>query len=178
MVLLDSGRRQVDVNSAYLQLLGYSRDAVVGQPAWRFVAGGPLVTEEEWRGILDSPPFTGETGLVASDGTVVAVQWAITPEVVTGDHLVLFVALKTSRWGRHFRRAVEVEGEPGDLTPREREIVHLVALGFTGPEIAEELHLAHDTVRTHVRNAMAKTGSRSRAHLVARALAEGHVFED
>ena len=55
-------------------------------------------------------------------------------------------------------------------------MVRLVALGDTGPEIAEELGITHDTVRTHVRNAMAKTGARSRAQLVAMALGEGHVL--
>ena len=49
------------------------------------------------------------------------------------------------------------------LTPREREIVQLVALGGTGPEIADELGIAPETVRTHVRNAMDKLGARSRA---------------
>ena len=51
----------------------------------------------------------------------------------------------------------------------------LIAMGETGPEIAEHLHLSHDTVRTHVRNAMAKLGARSRAHLVAKALSEGLI---
>ena len=58
------------------------------------------------------------------------------------------------------------------LSEREREIVRLVALGSTGPEIADELHIAHDTVRTHVRNAMTKVGARSRAQLVAKVLGE------
>jgi DNA-binding CsgD family transcriptional regulator len=53
-----------------------------------------------------------------------------------------------------------------------REVVERVALGDTGREIAAELGIAHDTVRTHVRNAMAKVGARSRAHLVAKALGE------
>ena len=48
-----------------------------------------------------------------------------------------------------------------------------MALGYTGPEIAAELHISHDTVRTHVRNAMEKTGARSRAHLVAKVLGNG-----
>jgi DNA-binding CsgD family transcriptional regulator len=51
-----------------------------------------------------------------------------------------------------------------------------VALGRSGPEIADELGIAHDTVRTHVRNAMTKAGARSRAHLVARALGEGLIL--
>jgi DNA-binding CsgD family transcriptional regulator len=36
------------------------------------------------------------------------------------------------------------------------------------------LFIAHDTVRSHVRRAMATSGARSRAHLVAIALAGGH----
>ena len=60
---------------------------------------------------------------------------------------------------------------------REREIVRMIALGSTSPEIAEELGIAHDTVRTHARNAMTKVGARSRAHLVARALGKGLIFD-
>ena len=55
-------------------------------------------------------------------------------------------------------------------------IVRLVADGHSGPEIAEELLISHETVRTHVRNAMTKLGTRSRAHLVAKSIAEGHVL--
>ena len=53
--------------------------------------------------------------------------------------------------------------------------MRLVAAGQTGPEIADHLHISHATVRTHVRNAMAKVGARSRAHLVAKALGDGHA---
>jgi DNA-binding CsgD family transcriptional regulator len=54
--------------------------------------------------------------------------------------------------------------------------VRHVARGSTGPEIADELSISHDTVRTHVRNAMTKVGARSRAHLVAKALGDGHAL--
>ena len=121
--------------------------------------------------------FTGETDLVHANGTRVSVQWGASVEVVTGRRLVLFVVLSSSRWGQRFRRAVPPEAEPRALTPREREIVLLVAHGRSGPEIAEELHIAHDTVRTHVRNAMTKLGARSRAHLVAKALGDGAILE-
>ena len=176
MVLLDGGRRHVDANGAYLKLLGYSRDAVVGRPVYELVAGGPLASPEEWAAALEAGEFTGEADLVCADGSKVAVQWAATTEVVTGRRLVLFVALSTSRWGSRFRRDIPSEPEPGTLSERQREIVRLVALGRTGPEIADELHIAHDTVRTHVRNAMTKVGARSRAHLVAKALGDGHVL--
>jgi DNA-binding NarL/FixJ family response regulator len=113
---------------------------------------------------------------VRADGTRVAVQWDASTEVVTGRQLVLFVALSTSRWGARFRRTVGPSDAPEVLTAREREVVALVAMGATGREIAEELHISHDTVRTHVRNAMTHLGARSRAHLVAKALAGGHIL--
>jgi PAS domain S-box-containing protein len=176
MVLLDADRCHVDSNAAYLKLLGYSRDRILGTPVFDFVAGGPLVSSQEWARLMATRNFTGEVGLVARDGTVIAVQWGATAEVVTGSQLVLLVVLSTSRWGKRFRRDILPDTPPGKLSPRELEIVRLVAMGDTGPEIADELHISHDTVRTHVRNAMAKLGARSRAHLVAQALGDGHVL--
>jgi PAS domain S-box-containing protein len=176
MTLVDAQRRHVDINGAFLNLVGYRRADLLGRPLWEIVAGGPIATPAEWERLLGERRFSGEGALVAADGTLVAVQFGATTETVTGRRLVLFVALTTSRWGRHFRRDVEDEPEHRALSQREREIVHLVALGRSGPEIADELHIAHDTVRTHVRNAMAKMGARSRAHLVAKALGEGHIL--
>ena len=175
MALLDRGRVLVDVNGAFLALLGHKRGEVVGHPAAALVVGGPRFTDAEWRASLASGQFTGEVELIHADGTALAVQWDASTEVVTGRELVLFVALSTSRWGGRFRRTPSPDEET-TLTPREREVVSMVAMGSTGPEIAEELHIAHDTVRTHVRNAMTHLGARSRAHLVAKALAGGHIF--
>ena len=177
MVLLDASRRLVDANGAYLQLLSYRRKEVIDQPMYRFVVGGPLVSPEEWRAALAEGRFAGEAEMQSADGSIVAVQWAATTEVVTGRRLVLVVVLSTSRWGPRFRRTMPSGHQPEALSKREREIVRLVALGNTGPEIAEELQIAHDTVRTHARNAMAKTGARSRAHLVAKALGEALALD-
>jgi PAS domain S-box-containing protein len=175
MVLLDQHRLLLEVNGAFLRLLGYPRDELVGHPIWEFVAGGSALTEREWRTAIASGEFSGEAALVRADGTTVTVQYAGHTELITGERLVLFVALSTSRWGRHPRRAAD-RAAPGALSAREREIVRLIAAGDTGPEIAEQLHISHETVRTHVRNAMAKVGARSRAHLVAKALGEGHAM--
>jgi DNA-binding NarL/FixJ family response regulator len=53
------------------------------------------------------------------------------------------------------------------LTAREREVVTLIALGEDTAGIARELHVSPETVKTHVRNAMAKLGVHTRAQLVA-----------
>jgi DNA-binding NarL/FixJ family response regulator len=176
MALVDHARVIVDVNGAFLRLLGRKRGDMVGRPMAQFVVGGPRFTAAEWEAALASGQFAGDAEIVCADGSRVAVQWDASTEVVTGRHLVLFVALSTSRWGSRFRRALPSEDPPETLTRREREVVALVAMGATGREIAEELHIAHDTVRTHVRNAMTRLGARSRAHLVAKALAGGHIF--
>ena len=176
MVLLDHRRRIVEANGAFLKLLGYARNDLVGKPGYRFVVGGPALSSREWAERLAVGHFTGETELLCANGSGVMVQWGVHSEGVTGSRLILLVALTTSRWGRHFRRSIPSEPEPRQLTEREREVVRLVAQGRTGPEIADELHIAHDTVRRHVHNAMTKTGARSRAHLVAKALGDGQVL--
>ena len=177
MVLVDERRHILDANPAFVRLLGYRRPAIIGRPIWEFIDGGPLLTPSEWAAALGLGHFTGPASVVTADGSVLAIQWGANVEVVTGRRLVLFVAMSTSRWGDRFRRAMDAEVEASEaLSRREKEIVHLVALGLTGPEIADELHISHDTVRTHVRNAMFKLNARSRAHLVARALAEGHTL--
>lgn len=65
--------------------------------------------------------------------------------------------------------------QPVGLTPREREVVSLLALGRTTADIAAQLGIGSATVETHVQNAMAKTGARTRAHLVAIGLANQTV---
>jgi PAS domain S-box-containing protein len=175
MALVDERRCHVDVNGAYLKLIGYARDALVGRPIFEVVAGGPLATADQWAAQLKAGEFAGEAELVCADGSTVAVQWGAHAVVATGRRLVLLVALSTSRWGGRFRRTIAPAPSPSRLSGRELEVVGLVALGHSGPEIAAELHIAHETVRTHVRNAMGKLGARSRAHLVAKALGEGAI---
>lgn len=176
MVLVDERRRMVDSNGAFIRLLGYERKAIIGRPIYRLVDGGPLLSPSAWRAGLAEGRFTGEAKLICVSGDRVAVQWAATTEIVTGRQLTLAVVLSTSRWGPRFRRRDHAH-EPRELSLREREIVGLVALGQTGPEIADELQIAHDTVRTHVRNAMVKVDARSRAHLVAKTLGDGLAWE-
>jgi PAS domain S-box-containing protein len=173
MVLVDDRRIQIDVNGAYLKLLGYPRGRVIGQPLYRYVVETSRASGEEWAAALAVGRFTGEAELICADGSRASVQWGASAEVVTGRRLVLFVALSTSRWGGRFRRTTLSERDASPLSERERQIVRLIALGSTGPEIADELQIAHDTVRTHVRNSMTKLRARSRAHLVANALGSG-----
>jgi PAS domain S-box-containing protein len=174
MALTDDERRLVKVNGAMSRLLGRRPSELVGHHTYDFVAGGPLLSREDWRHTIGRGDVTGEAELLCEDGSTAIVQFAVHPEIVTGHQMVLFVVLTVSRWGRHFRREHR-NGAEGDLSPREREVLSLVAQGETSTEIAAALQISHNTVRKHVNSAMRKLGARSRAHLVAKALGEARV---
>ena len=178
MVLLDDQRCHVEVNGAYLALIGYQRRELIGRPVYELLAHGPLATTQQWEAALSQRQFTGQAEIVGAGGQHVMVEFAGHPELVTGRRLVLFVVLRTARAGRTLPEPASSPTETRALSSRELDVVRLLALGLTGPEVAEELQLAHNTVRTHVRNAMAKSGARSRAQLVARAVGEGTVWRD
>jgi DNA-binding NarL/FixJ family response regulator len=61
------------------------------------------------------------------------------------------------------------------LSPREREIMHLMAEGLTAEAIAGELGVSVETVRTHVRNVIRKLQARNRVHAIAIALERGEI---
>jgi predicted ATPase/DNA-binding CsgD family transcriptional regulator len=64
---------------------------------------------------------------------------------------------------------------PTLLTPRERDVLRLVAAGRSNPEIAEALFLSRRTVTTHLTNIFAKLGVAGRAEAVALAVRHGLV---
>ncbi len=171
MVLLDDDRRHVEVNGAYAQLLGYRPSELIGRPIYELRADGSAVSAERWHAALRQKQFSGTIELLRADAGRVTVDFAGHPEVVTGRQLVLFVGLRAARAARPREDDAPASTRP-DLSGRELEVVKLLALGFNGPEVADELRIAHNTVRTHTRNAMTKVGARSRAQLVAMSLAE------
>ncbi|HEY6296945.1 MAG TPA: response regulator transcription factor [Streptosporangiaceae bacterium] len=65
--------------------------------------------------------------------------------------------------------------DEGDLTPRESEVLRLIAAGKSNREIARALFVSEATVKTHVNRIFAKTGSRDRAHAVSYAYTHGYA---
>ncbi len=66
----------------------------------------------------------------------------------------------------------------GALSPREMEIVGLIAEGNTNKEIAVKLYIAENTVKAHVKNALHKLELRNRQQLVAYAVLQKWVIAD
>ena len=61
------------------------------------------------------------------------------------------------------------------LSPREREIMHLMAEGLTAEKIGDQISVSVETVRTHVRNVIRKLQARNRVHAIALALERGEI---
>jgi DNA-binding NarL/FixJ family response regulator len=64
---------------------------------------------------------------------------------------------------------------PDDLSPREVEVLKLIAAGLSNTEIAVALFLSTATVKTHINRIFAKTGARDRAQAVRYAYQHGMV---
>ena len=72
---------------------------------------------------------------------------------------------------RFFHTQGRAKKETDDLTPRERQILELLAQGSLYKEIASDLGIGTETVNTHIRNIYAKLHVRSRTEAVIKFLA-------
>jgi len=186
MALVDRDRCYVAVNDAGLELFQYPREQVIGSLAGRTaIDDDPARTDAEWAQLLEANEVYAERVVEQADGTPIHVSYAAHTTTVSGEWLALFVALsaRVEPNGAELIGTAEPQGEgavgakgaDGVLTPREREVVRRVALGASTRRIAADMYLSPATVRSHVRNAMVKTGAHTRAQLVAIVLGDGLV---
>lgn len=114
----------------------------------------------------------GASGFLLKDAEPTAILDAVRVVAAGGSLLAPSV---TRRVIEHFGlgRAERPHPRIDDLTDREREILGWVATGRSNAEIAAELVLSPDTVRTHVSRAMVKLQARDRAQLVVFAIESG-----
>jgi DNA-binding CsgD family transcriptional regulator len=61
-------------------------------------------------------------------------------------------------------------GGPPPITPRELAVLRFVSLGMGSREIAKQLGIGEETVRTHLKKVQVKLGARNRAHAAAEAI--------
>jgi DNA-binding NarL/FixJ family response regulator len=96
--------------------------------------------------------------------------------VAAGDSLIAPAVTRAviEELGRRPVRA-ELTGRLEELTPREREVLELLARGLSNAEIAAELVVGEGTVKTHVAHVLAKLGVRDRVQAVVFAYESGAV---
>ena len=100
--------------------------------------------------------------------------------VVAGGEALLAPSV-TRRLIEAFTRKAPVRGDPAQserlsaLTPRELEVLTGIGRGLSNQELAEELFIADNTVKTHVKRVFTKIGARDRAQAVVIAYQAGLV---
>ncbi|WP_228646648.1 response regulator [Microtetraspora sp. AC03309] len=113
----------------------------------------------------------GASGFVLKDSAPEELAHAI--RVVASGEALLSPSITRKVIGLFGRHDVAPVMGLDTLTPREREMVAWVATGRSNDEIAKELVISPDTVRTHVSRAMVKLHARDRAQLVVFAVRSG-----
>lgn len=129
-----------------------------------------LYTGTEDQGTIDEALDCGARGFALKAGPPQELIAAIRALAKGGTYMD--PRLSSSMLGRSTTERVH------ELSPREREILDLLARGFTGAQAAQRLFLSPETVRTHVRNAMTKLEARTRVHAVALALREKEISSE
>ena len=185
MTLMDEDGRYVAVNDATVAFYGLSREKLVGsRPGLTLAPDERAVADAEWEALRRDGEFYGERVYERADGRPIRIQYAGSASEAGGRWLAFTVVL-SARVEPDGPELIVPNVEEEDatapvravLTPREREVVRMVALGAGTRQVAKDLYLSPETIRSHVRNAMSKTGAHTRAQLVAIALAEGLIGE-
>jgi PAS domain S-box-containing protein len=168
IALVDEDRRYVEVNDAWAALVDHRREELAGAAVDTFIKPSQRAqAAREWREFLQSGEYAAKRELIRADGSEVDLDFAARLSRLGDRRFAIYVALRASN-GRH--PASRPRPRERDLSNREREIITLIALGRETQQIAAELGIAVETVRTHVRNAMSKLHAHTRAQLVAIAL--------
>ncbi len=185
IMVVDDDRRCLEANLAACRLLGLPRRAVVGRTFDDFLATGMRSrVDHVWRAFREGGGHAGPFELSSQAAATDEVHITVTANVLPGRHLLIL-----SPGGARISEP-EAQPEPnrksqpanhvsrftrGGPTSREREVLALLAAGATDEQIAGMLELSPATVQTHVRNAKAKLGARTRAQAVALALQGGMI---
>jgi DNA-binding CsgD family transcriptional regulator len=83
--------------------------------------------------------------------------------------------VQTGEHGKPMSEKESRHGFPTGLTPREKEVLALIATGMTNAEIAEQLFISPHTVKNHVTNIYKKIKVEDRTQIALWAIAAGLV---
>jgi len=175
MLLADDDRHLIAGNAAVLELLGCDGDDL-GRMRIDDIASPDARDQVPtmWTAFIAAGTMTGTFALHRQDGGEIEVDFNATANVAPGRHLSIFIKVGGAS-GLPTTTAEPKNTYRAHLSSREREVLRLVALGKSGPQIADALAIAPATVRVHVRNAMRKLGARTRAQAIGIAMSTGEI---
>jgi DNA-binding NarL/FixJ family response regulator len=154
----------MDVRMPVLDGVAATREILAARPATHVLVLTTFDLDEYVLGALRA----GASGFLVKDaprGSLLAAVRA----VAAGDVLLspdVTRRLVTTHLTGRVERSTEASRALARLTPRELEVLRLIATGRSNAELAGELYLAETTVKTHVARLLAKLGARDRVQLV------------
>jgi two-component system response regulator NreC len=162
-VLIASGRRgfsaELAAANGTVEILGQVRSLADAEAALKALRPSVLVLDPE---LAHRDGYCGIPSLRrASPGTAIVLP----PGGEPGPRVLHAVRVAS--------RAVERRRDGDGLTPRERDVVRLIALGHTNAEVAERLSVSVRTIETHRHRILRRLGLSGRAQLVRWALDNG-----
>lgn len=89
LVILDNDGRCVEVNQAAAELFGHTENTMIGRSV-RDCSEGYEELEEAWRAVQDTDRHRGELRITQPDGTRRDVEYAVTTDIIPGQHLCVF----------------------------------------------------------------------------------------
>ncbi|MGH3138036.1 MAG: LuxR C-terminal-related transcriptional regulator [Gaiellaceae bacterium] len=165
-------------NAAAEQLTGVEAAEAIGQPCWLMLRGhsaqGAVLCH---RGCSLARNALAGFGIPRQDMTIwtkVGMQSVSVSTIVVRDRPepLLVHLIQPGIVGAGQSPAPETSVR---LTPRQRQVLHLLAEGVTAHGIAERLGVAQTTVRNHIRAILSELGAHSQIEAVARAREHGLV---
>jgi DNA-binding CsgD family transcriptional regulator len=189
ILVVDDQRRCLEANLAACRLLGLPRRAALDRAVDDFLTPGMRKRlDHVWRAFREGGGHAGPFELNSQAAEAHEVNLSVVANVLPGRHLLILSATESHPSEVEAPQQVQPDVQArshrvnssgrfgrGGPTPREREVLALLAAGATDEQIAEMLGLSPATVQTHVRNAKAKLGARTRAQAVAMALQHGMI---
>jgi DNA-binding NarL/FixJ family response regulator len=121
----------------------------------------------------------GARGYLTKDASAEEIEHAVRAVAAGQTHLDpaiqqrLVAAVVEGQVPPDARQAAPAQPLPDDLTPREAEVLRLIAAGMSNAEIAQALVVSGATVKTHVNRIFYKIGARDRAQAVRYAYEQG-----
>jgi DNA-binding NarL/FixJ family response regulator len=154
----------MDVRMPVLDGVAATREIVAARSTTRVLVLTTFDLDEYVFGALRA----GASGFLLKDAPRASLLAAVRA-VASGDVLLspeVTRRLVTTHLTGGFQRSAEASRALARLTPRELEVLRLIAAGRSNAELAGELYLAQTTVKTHVARLLDKLGARDRVQLV------------
>lgn len=177
MILVDNERRFTEVNPAARLLGRISLEAVRRLRLNDFTAQEDLpMMQAAWEELLAKGAVSGRYHVTFPDGSSIWLLYSGVANALPGQHLAVFIP---EDWPGGEIEDMHPAGEsaPAPLSPRQLDVLRLVAVGANAGQIAMSLSISEATVRTHVKNILDRLGAHNRAHAVALAMAQGLLGE-